>query len=201
MKARPSFEQILEALRTAFPHGHADFIPLCISEMELHSLKNHDYAAGGHPLGNFHRRASIYKLYPGLDLSDPAVVAVVDLMKQLDAYFWFKSNKHASRVEGKQARLGDVSVYAKLAKIMEAESEAQHDPTGLGSGRVPPRGARGVRAEAAPGRTSRPRRHRAGTRRRKAATGSPRLRDEPASTQAGAADGAGGAGGSQISDE
>lgn len=114
---------VVRWLRAAFPYGHADFIPMCLQEMALHSDKNHDYAGPGrNPLGNFYRRAAIYALYPGLDLSDPAVVAVVDALKQLDAYLWFKSNKHTAKVEGLESRLRDGSVYLKLAAILEREA-------------------------------------------------------------------------------
>jgi len=115
---------ILASLQKLFPHGSPRFIPITVAEMELHSAKNHDYAGpGADPLGNFRRRAAIYAFYPGLELSDPAVVAAVDMLKQLDAYLHFKSRKHQARVEGKVARLRDVSVYAKLCQILEGEEE------------------------------------------------------------------------------
>lgn len=58
-------------------------------------------------------------MHPGLDLSDPVVVALVDLMKQLDAALWFKSNKHEAKVEGLVGRMKDIAVYAPIAIILE----------------------------------------------------------------------------------
>lgn len=106
-------------------YGHPRFYELLVEEGKLHSDKNHDYAVGGDPLGNFKRRAKIYGLYPGLDLSDPAVVAVVDLMKQLDAYLWMKSNKHEAKVEGKGGRMRDVSVYGNINIVLEEEEDGK----------------------------------------------------------------------------
>ena len=99
-------------------HGHPDFYKILDSLADLHSEKNHDYAAGGDPLGNFDRRADLYARYPGLKLSNPTVVALVDAMKQLDAALWFLSNGHEAKVEGIEGRLRDVAVYSVLAIIL-----------------------------------------------------------------------------------
>jgi hypothetical protein len=112
---------MIDELRKAFPHGHPEFTKKLVQEAELHSNKNFDYASGGNPLGNFLRVSKILKLYPGLELSDPAVVAAVYMLKQLDAYFWIKSNKIETKSEGIQERLGDVSVYSKIIAIIEQE--------------------------------------------------------------------------------
>ncbi len=114
---------VVDELRERFPHGHPSFIPMTLAEMELHSVKNYDYAAGGDPLGNFKRVASILRQYPGLQMDDPAIVAMVYALKQLDAYLWMKAQGRDGKVEGKAARLGDISVYTKLARIFEQECE------------------------------------------------------------------------------
>lgn len=101
--------------------GHPRFYEILDELAQLHSDKNHDYAVGGDPLGNFKRRAAFYSMYPGLDLSDPVVVALVDLLKQLDAAFWFLSNKHEAKVEGLLSRLRDVAVYSPIAMVLEEE--------------------------------------------------------------------------------
>jgi len=113
-------EMILD-LREQYPHGHQRFIPISLEEMELHSKKNHDYAAGGNPLGNFERVSFILSLYPDLSLGDPSVVAMVYLMKQLDAVLWMKSNGYVAKVEGIDGRLADISVYAKIVRCMEQD--------------------------------------------------------------------------------
>lgn len=102
-------------------HGHPRIYEILEELGELHSKKNYDYAAGDDPLGDFKRRATIFGLYPGLDLSDPAVVALTDLMKQLNAALWFYSNKHKAKVEGKRGRMRDVSVYSMINMVLEEE--------------------------------------------------------------------------------
>ena len=99
-------------------HGHPRFYEILDELADLHSRKNHDYASGGDPLGNFKRRADLYSRYPGLDLSEPVVVAIVDMMKQMDAALWFLSNKHEAKVEGLHDRLRDVAVYSVIAMIL-----------------------------------------------------------------------------------
>ena len=102
-------------------HGHPRFYELLEELGDLHSRKNHDYATGGDPLGNFKRRRDLYSRYPGLDLSDPTVVALVDAMKQLDAALWFKSNGHEAAVEGFSDRMKDIAVYSIIAMVLEEE--------------------------------------------------------------------------------
>jgi len=104
-------------------HGHRRVYEILEELAQLHSDKNYDYAAGGDPLGDFKRRATIFALYPGLDLSDPAVVALTDLMKQLNAALWFYSNKHEAKVEGKRGRMRDVALYSTINMVLEEEKE------------------------------------------------------------------------------
>lgn len=108
---------------TAKKYGHKMFFELTKEEDELHSRKNHDYAAGGRPLGNFERVAAICALYPNLNLGDKEVVALVYMLKQLDAVLWNLSNKHDLKVEGRPQRYMDISVYAKLANIICQEEK------------------------------------------------------------------------------
>ena len=111
----------VDALRAIFPHGHEDFLPTTVKELELHSVKNHDYARGGDSLGNFNRVAAILALYPGLDLSDRRVIALVYAMKQLDAVLWGLAKKIVHKVEGLNDRLQDISVYSKIVMCMNTE--------------------------------------------------------------------------------
>lgn len=113
-----SLEEILDELVVLFPNGHSDFVKLTIDEIALHSAKNFDYAQGGDPLGNFKRRADIELLYPGLDHANPAVIALTDAFKQLDAAMWMLSKGYNGKVEGIDERLRDVHVYMKLARIL-----------------------------------------------------------------------------------
>lgn len=118
---RKSYEkqEAMRLMRKNHPHGHRFFIPITFEEIELHSKKNHDYAAGGDPLGNFVRVSMILMQYPNLDLGDPSIVAIIYLLKQLDAYLWIKNNGHKTEVEGVDGRLADISIYAKIIRCIE----------------------------------------------------------------------------------
>ena len=114
-------EELVDIVRQHYPNGHPDFVPTIMKEIALHSKKNHDYASGGNPLGNFNRVAKVLEMYPNLKLSNPAVVALVYMMKQLDAVLWMLSNGHTAQVEGIAERMQDVSVYSKLVPIINKE--------------------------------------------------------------------------------
>ena len=125
---------LVETMRADHPYGHPDFIPLSLAEVTLHSDKNHDYAIGGPPLGNFERVGTILALYPHLNPADPKVVALVYLLKQLDAVLWGLDQKIEHKVEGLLPRLRDISIYAKLVmcivedqrqKLLAANASAQ----------------------------------------------------------------------------
>jgi len=113
--------ELVDALRGVFPHGHEDFLPTLVALMELHSQKNHDYAKGGHALGNFHRVANILSNYPDLRLSDPKVVALVYALKQLDAVLWGLNSNIRHKVEGHLGRLDDIAVYATIVQCIIKE--------------------------------------------------------------------------------
>jgi hypothetical protein len=98
------------------------FTRLVNEEKALLVQKNHDYAGKGDPLGNFKRRAQILALYPDLDLSKPAAVAVVDILKQLDSVLYGLSTGNDLKVEGYESRLRDISIYAKLLTIIVQEA-------------------------------------------------------------------------------
>lgn len=106
-------------VREHFPNGDPHFYQLLLEEASLHNAKNYDYAHGGDPLGNFIRCGKILALYPGLDLSHPAVYAATLLLKQLDAALWMMAQGHESQTgEGVDARWRDVGVYAKLVQCL-----------------------------------------------------------------------------------
>lgn len=108
-------------LRQVWPHGHPSFLPITLRELQLHSDKNHDYAAGGTALGNFDRVAAILSNYPDLRLSDRRIVALVYALKQLDAVLWGINSGIVHKVEGLNERLQDISVYAKIVMCMNEE--------------------------------------------------------------------------------
>ena len=111
-----------------FPYGHKRFVPIMRDLMKLHSDKNHDYASGGDPLGNFKRVAAILALYPGLDPSHPVVVALTYALKQVDAVLWSLAKNIKAKVEGRGKRLDDIAVYAVLARILDEEEGVEQVP-------------------------------------------------------------------------
>lgn len=117
----PTLDAAVAAIRNLFPHGHPSFLPITVAEAKLHSDKNHDYALGGSPMGNFERVSSILAHYPNLKLSDPRVVALVYMLKQLDAVLWGINSGIVHKVEGLDGRLEDVSIYAKIVRCLNAD--------------------------------------------------------------------------------
>lgn len=112
------YEKIIKELRKLFPHGHPDFTTMTLDELALHSDKNHDYARGSDPLGNFNRVACICRQYPGLNPGKPEVVAALYMLKQLDATLWMLSQGFEGDVENTDTRLTDVHVYAKIMRLI-----------------------------------------------------------------------------------
>jgi len=109
---------VIDELKSIFPHGHDGFIPMSIQEMDLHSRKNKDYAGGGRPTGNFDRVGAIVSMYPDVKWGKPQNVAMFYALKQLDAYLWLENGDRDGEVEGKDARLGDISVYSKIIRLI-----------------------------------------------------------------------------------
>lgn len=103
--------------------GHPKFYEILEELAALHSAKNEDYTKGGDPMGNFNRVAGILAQYPGLDLGKPAVVALVYMLKQLDAVLWMMCQGYEGKVEGVASRLRDVGVYALLDEILHKEAQ------------------------------------------------------------------------------
>ena len=87
-------------------------------ELELYRVKNKDYTQGGSPFGNFERVSAILSQYPKLNLASPQVVAMVYMLKQLDAALWMMSEGYEGKLENIGTRLTDVYVYAKIARLL-----------------------------------------------------------------------------------
>lgn len=110
-----SLSPAIDLIRRSYPHGHAEFLNVLLEKAQLHSDKNHDYAQGGDPLGNFRRVANILAQYPGLPLKDPVAVMLLYSLKQLDAVLWGLAKGIEHKIEGPIERLGDILVYAGIA--------------------------------------------------------------------------------------
>lgn len=117
--AKPLVKSVYKILTR---HGHPRFYELTALEEDLHSRKNEDYAGGGRAMGNFERVSTFLAMFPGFPLASPHGVALVYMLKQLDAALWLLATKREGKVEGVADRLGDIGVYAKLARIMYEES-------------------------------------------------------------------------------
>jgi hypothetical protein len=90
----------------------------------LHNAKNFDYAAGAKqgPLGNFQRVAQYLGMYPNLPQGKPSSVALVYMLKQLDAaIIMMSTGKHSRTGEGVHERLRDVAAYAILLMLLTKE--------------------------------------------------------------------------------
>ena len=95
-----------------------DYESLTNEELNLFKAKNEDYTKGGDKLGNFNRVSQIFSLYPNLRLSDPRVVCLAYLMKQLDATLWMLNQGYEGEVENIDTRLQDVTVYSKICRLL-----------------------------------------------------------------------------------
>ena len=105
-------------LKEYYPHGHPQFIPNMIKKIALHSNKNHDYAVGGPPLGNFDRVAAFLSCYPNFPYATSVGVVIVYMLKQLDAFMWLLSQRHQAKTESLEARCADIVVYAGIIEAM-----------------------------------------------------------------------------------
>lgn len=104
--------------------GHPLFYEYLIEMAKLHSVKNHDYAGSGDPLGNFRRVASMVKplLNPAIpDSLKPVAIALIYGAKQYDAVLDMLGNNRVPKVEGLDPRMQDVSIYAVLSRILIKE--------------------------------------------------------------------------------
>lgn len=110
------------ALRVVYPNGHKHYLPVVLKQLQLHSDKSGDYAAGGHVFGNFQRVAAILSNYPNLKLSDQRVVALVYALKQIDAVLWGINSNIQHKVEGLASRLDDIAVYTTIVQCMDGEA-------------------------------------------------------------------------------
>ncbi len=115
MSNKESHESITESY-----HGHPLFSVLTEDELKLHSEKNKDYAQGGDPLGNFKRVSATLKTW-GFDIP-PELVALIYMLKQLDAAMWMLSKGYEGKIEDIDTRLRDAHIYIKLARILHKES-------------------------------------------------------------------------------
>ena len=88
-------------------------------ELELYKAKNKDYTQGGDPYGNFKRVSTILSLW-GIHLP-PYTVALVYMMKQVDAMGRMLGEGYEGETESIESRLMDISIYAKILILLRQE--------------------------------------------------------------------------------
>jgi len=89
--------------------------------IKMYHIKNHDYAHGGDPMGNFKRVAAFKQLYPTMPWDTPMGVCLSYMLKQLDCVMWGMANNIEHKVEGIDDRLKDVVCYAAIARVLARE--------------------------------------------------------------------------------
>jgi len=106
--------------------GHKRFYEILDELAILHSKKNRDYATPEDPLQNFRRVAMWCREYnlitPG---HEPMKVAIIYMLKQLDAALKLLRDDEEGRVEGIPERLRDVAVYTLLMEILYGEKNVR----------------------------------------------------------------------------
>ena len=105
------------------------FRQICEEMVGLYEKKNADYAQGGDQHGNFKRVAKFFEQYPNLSLSDPYVIAVAYMMKQLDALLWSRSEGYGLSVESADDKSKDVTVYSIIMRMIMEELSDTSDTT------------------------------------------------------------------------
>jgi len=115
------------------------------SMVELYEAKNNDYAKGGDEHGNFSRVANIMSNYPNLKPSDPVIVAITYMLKQLDAVLWAKNNGYETKVETLDEKYQDISIYSIIAWMINTKQEETNNyiinwnwPASAGEGATAP---------------------------------------------------------------
>lgn len=107
-------------------HGHPMFYKILAEMAMLHSRKNQDYASKEKPLQNFERVAMWCKEYNLVTLGNEEVkVAIIYMLKQLDAALKLLMTGQKAVVEGIPKRLRDVAVYTILEEIILEETKKQ----------------------------------------------------------------------------
>ena len=105
-------------------HGHPRFYEILEELAGLHSRKNRDYATQADPLQNFRRVAEWAKSYGMITPNFESMkIAIIYMLKQLDAAFKLIRDNQEGKVEGVPERLKDVAVYSILCMILYEENE------------------------------------------------------------------------------
>lgn len=112
-------EDVCIEFRKLFPNGDPQFYDIMIELCQLHNDKNADYATKENPLGNFMRVGELCKKYGLVTEGHEATkVAIIYMLKQLDAALKLLQNKQTGNIESIGTRLGDVAVYSTIIRLL-----------------------------------------------------------------------------------
>lgn len=109
-------------MKKEYHHAHPRVIEIFEELMELHNRKNHQYATGEDPLGNFNRRAEqTAGKFIKDGLNKPLCVVLGDMSKQVDAVFDMVGRQKKNTVEEVDDKLRDIAVQAVIAIVLSEE--------------------------------------------------------------------------------
>jgi hypothetical protein len=114
-------DRILNALKDF--HGHPKFLEIIAELIELHSVKNRQYAGKSDPLGNFRRGSNIcYKTY-GSFRDDPyraQIAYALNLVsKQVDGVAEIVGESKEGTWDSLYEKLRDYAVYFAIMMVIE----------------------------------------------------------------------------------
>lgn len=110
--------------------GHPRFYEILEELADLHDRKNRDYATPENPLSNFTRVGQMCKQWNLVTKGfEPTKVAMIYMLKQVDAANKLLGSGEKGGVEGIPERLRDIAVYSILAEILYTEEYRKtHNP-------------------------------------------------------------------------
>ena len=112
-------EELVREMKILFPNGDPMFYEILVNLGQLHNDKNGDYATIEYPLRNFTTVGEALEKYGLITKGKPALkLALIYAYKQWDAALKLLGRGEEGNVEGIDARLDDIAVYAIIAKIL-----------------------------------------------------------------------------------
>lgn len=112
-------ETLIREIKKLFPNGDPKFYEIIVEMADLHNRKNADYASKEEPLRNFTVVGKALEDYGLITKGNSATkVALIYAYKQWDATLKLLGRNEKGNVEGIVDRLGDISVYSIIARIL-----------------------------------------------------------------------------------
>lgn len=117
--AKPLTEPHVSVLKQWYPWASEAYISQMLEDLKLYGEKNHDFANDADAHSNFNITAEFLGHFPKLDLSDPVVVGMIWMFKQMQAAFNLKNGNREAKVETVSKRLQDISIYSNILRLIE----------------------------------------------------------------------------------